>query len=124
MSEAQFFFLQVSQSVLTDYRELMKYLSVINFLLDEEAETEPRSTLTDLRQMLYDGLCSMNKALRRLGHQGEVVSRQIYIAETTNMCDPTSILDGNVRNLELLRLLERLSRNMFNRFYARQHDLL
>ena len=118
-----FHFFQLGESIHHDYKEIFKYLSILNLINTEENEEQFQNKLAFIQHILYDVLCSMNKALRRFGYEGDQVARQVQISQTANVCQSNSSLDRYVRNLELFRSLERLSREMFDRFYARDHNV-
>ena len=98
-------------------------MAILNLISEEENENRFQINLDLIQHFLYDVLCSMNKALRRLGYAGDEVARQVEIKQTGDMCQTSNSLDRYVRDLELFRSLERLSREMFDRFYARDHKL-
>ena len=111
-----FLCLQLQGFILHDYQEILKALSVLQFIRSEENEIQSRNRLCLTENLLYEALCSMNIALRTLGVRGEEVSRGIEIERTTDMCDAFNLSRRYVRDLELFRLLERVFNQMYTRF--------
>ena len=114
---------QFGDSIHHDYRDIFKFLAILNLISTGENEDQFQNNLALIQHFFYDVLCGMNKALRKLGYEGEEVTRQVQIRQTVNMCQSSSSLDRYVRDLELFRSLKRLSREMFDRFYARDHNV-
>ena len=96
---------------------------MLDLIARTENEIYAQRQLTRLVNKLYSALCSMNKALRKLGYHEEETSRQLEIVRTTDMCGISNLSEKFRRDFELFLLLKSLTESMQYRFYDRMYTL-